>query len=111
MASWTMTDEAAGVPKYSNTTLGVVGASSGLHANSTIGAFIANTSTGVFGVSTAELAYANNDASGATAHSGWVLRKEGQGGRAGRVQYEVLVAASSITGDADKDDALFDEDE
>lgn len=30
------------------------------------------------------------------AHAGWVLRKEGTGGRAGRVQYEVLVAMGSL---------------
>lgn len=30
------------------------------------------------------------------AHAGWVLRKEGQGGRAGRVQYETLVAMGSL---------------
>ena len=29
-------------------------------------------------------------------HAGWVLRTEGTGGRAGRVQYEVLVAAGSV---------------
>ena len=29
-------------------------------------------------------------------HSGWVLRREGTGGRAGRVQYETLVAMHSI---------------
>jgi hypothetical protein len=32
-------------------------------------------------------------------HAGWVLRTEGTGGRAGRVQYETLVAMSSISGD------------
>ena len=30
------------------------------------------------------------------AHAGWVLRKEGTGGRAGRVQYETLVAFGSL---------------
>lgn len=29
-------------------------------------------------------------------HAGWVLRTEGQGGRAGRVQYETLVAMGSL---------------
>ena len=32
-------------------------------------------------------------------HVGWVKRTVGTGGRAGRVQYETLVAASSISGD------------
>jgi hypothetical protein len=34
-------------------------------------------------------------------HIGWVKKTIGIGGRAGRVQYETLVAASSITGDAE----------
>lgn len=32
-------------------------------------------------------------------HAGWVVRKVGTGGRAGRVQYETLVAMGSLTGD------------
>lgn len=35
------------------------------------------------------------------AHAGWVVRKVGSGGRAGRVQYETLVAMGSITGDSE----------
>jgi len=35
------------------------------------------------------------------AHLGWVKRTVGTGGRAGRVHYETLVAASSITGDGE----------
>jgi hypothetical protein len=35
------------------------------------------------------------------AHIGWVKKTVGTGGRAGRVHYETLVAASSITGDAE----------
>jgi|LWDU01.1.fsa_nt_gi hypothetical protein len=35
------------------------------------------------------------------AHIGWVKKTIGTGGRAGRVFYETLVAASSITGDAE----------
>ena len=34
-------------------------------------------------------------------HIGWVKKTIGTGGRAGRVNYETLVAASSITGDAE----------
>lgn len=41
-------------------------------------------------------------------HAGWVLRTEGQGGRAGRITYETLVAMGSITGDG-ADDAQFPE--
>ena len=35
------------------------------------------------------------------AHVGWVKKTIGTGNRAGRVFYETLVAASSITGDAE----------
>lgn len=42
------------------------------------------------------------------AHTGWVLRTEGSGGRAGRVQYEVLVAMSEVTSDASDDTILPD---
>lgn len=38
-------------------------------------------------------------------HTGWVIRTEGSGGRAGRVHYEVLVAGH-VTGDG-SDDALL----
>lgn len=41
-------------------------------------------------------------------HAGWVLRTEGTGGRAGRVQYETLVAMSSISTDASDDTILPD---
>lgn len=41
----------------------------------------------------------------AVAHAGWVLRTVGTGGRAGRVQYETLVAMGSIASDAE--DTIF----
>ena len=41
-------------------------------------------------------------------HAGWVKRTVGTGGRAGRVQYETLVAMGSISGDA-SDDTEFPE--
>lgn len=40
------------------------------------------------------------------AHTGWVVRTEGTGGRAGRVQYEVLVAGGIGT-DEDADDTVL----
>lgn len=64
----------------------------------------------IYGVSTAEMAYANTGSTEADAvpHAGWVRRTAGTGGRSGRVQYEVLVAGSSIAGDA-ADDAVLPE--
>lgn len=41
-------------------------------------------------------------------HAGWVVRKVGSGGRAGRVQYETLVAMGSITSDGSDDAVLPD---
>ena len=64
--------------------------------------------TKVYGVDTAEVAAANAGDPNTTevAHAGWVRRVAGSGGRAGRVQTEVLVAHSSIAGDQ-SDDSVF----
>jgi len=45
---------------------------------------------------------------GGSQHAGWVKRTVGTGGRAGRVQYETLVAMGSITGDQSDDVAFKD---
>jgi len=45
---------------------------------------------------------------GGSQHAGWVRRTVGTGGRAGRVQYETLVAMGSITGDQSDDIAYRD---
>jgi hypothetical protein len=97
------------MPKYANTTLNVVGPSSALFANTTAEAFVANVAVGVFGVSAAEMNTANTSSeASAVTHTGWTLRTEGTGGRAGRVFYETLVAGG-IVGDADKDDTVLPE--
>ena len=41
-------------------------------------------------------------------HAGWIKRTVGTGGRAGRVQYETLVAMGSMTGDGSDDTILPD---
>jgi len=111
MAQWTMTDEAAGSPSWANTTLNVTKNQAELFVNVTEDDVITDQKVGVFGVDPTEMAYANTGSTEADAvpHAGWVLRKEGTGGRAGRVHYEVLVAASSITGDAADDTQLPEE--
>jgi len=78
----------------------------GLYNNVTTGASIAGAIVGVFGVSATEVA---NSSSESVAHAGWTLRTEGTGGRAGRVHHEVLVAISSMTGDAagNTDNTIF----
>ena len=65
--------------------------------------FITDQIIGQFGVDTNEV---TADPSGHGYHAGWVLRKEGTGGRAGRVTYETLVAMGSMGGDG-SDDTWF----
>lgn len=69
-----------------------------LYGNTKAGTFFANMAVGQFAVDTNE-ARANPS----IPHSGWVLRKEGTGLRAGRVTYEVLVATGSIATDGSDD--------
>lgn len=61
--------------------------------------------TGVTATATAVVGGAKNKG---VQHAGWVVRKVGTGGRAGRVQYETLVAMGSMTGDATDDSILPD---
>lgn len=57
-----------------------------LYTNTTPDAFIDNVTVGQFGYNEVDVI------DGKVAHTGWVLVTEGSGGRAGRVQTEVLVA-------------------
>lgn len=103
MSQWEMDDSAANsviwaaaqVNKTPNTAN-----RDALWGNTTANAFVAGVTVGMFGVDDAEIA-ANE---GKIAHSGWVLRTVGQGGRAGRVQTEVLVAGGIIS---DAEDTVF----
>lgn len=58
--------------------------------------------TKIVGVDTTEAGVGNTTQG--FAHAGWVRRTVGSGDRAGRIQTEVLVAMSSISGDAPDDD-------
>ena len=53
------------------------------------------------------VAVLGSGSTGAAAHAGWVKRTVGYGGRAGRVQTEVLVAMGSMTTDNDDDDRAY----
>jgi hypothetical protein len=71
-----------------------------MFGNTTQNAFRSGVAVGIFGVGAnnggaAGVEMANNSAR-AIAHAGWVLRTVGSGGRAGRVQYETLVAMGSL---------------
>jgi len=82
MALWSNTDEATSAPKH---TVNVTNGETGVEA-------FGKTPVGTFGIDTAE---AKNS------HAGWVLRTVGEGGRAGRLIQETLVAMGSMTGDSD----------
>jgi len=69
-----------------------------LFGNTKAGTFVAGMAVGQFGVDTNEV---TANPAGHGFHSGWVLRKEGTGLRAGRVTYETLVAMGSMSGDAE----------
>ena len=107
MAQWTMTDEAAGSPNYANLQFSSTKNQTELFGNVTEDDVVTDLKVGVFGVSASEMAYANTADTEADSvpHSGWVIRTEGTGNRAGRVSYEVLVAGG-ITGDAADDTQL-----
>lgn len=67
-----------------------------LFGNSTANAYIDGVTIGQYGVDSNEIAAGG----GKVAHTGWVLRTTGSGGRAGRVFNEVLVAGG-ISNDAE----------
>jgi hypothetical protein len=99
MPQWKNTDAAANsviwAPATVKTTANTT-TRNALFGNTTADAFITGQTIGQFGVNPAETA-----ANKAVAHAGWVLRKQGSGGRAGRVTFETLVAMGSITDDAE----------
>ena len=66
-----------------------------------------NVVVGQWGVDTNEIRAANQAGRGHPPHSGWVLRHEGRGLKAGRVWYETLVASGSIPSNDGSDDTYF----
>ena len=97
MALWSNTDANTSAPKFAPASgLGVAANGDLLFSNTTQDVFVSGAAIGVFGVDTTEQ-QATTTAKGG--HAGWVLRKVGSGGRAGRVQVETLVAMGSMSGD------------
>ena len=105
MAQWGNTDDAANSVLWAATSVKVTANSvnqTALFGNTTADAFITGQTVGQFGAGVQEV-----QANGDITHSGWILRKAGSGGRAGRVQTEVLVAGGyPFTVDA-ADDAIL----
>ena len=69
-----------------------------LYANTTADVYTAGETIGLFGMDATEVA---NTQQAGVAHAGWVLKTTGSGNRAGRKQYETLVALSTMTLDGD----------
>lgn len=79
-----------------------------LFGNTTANAFVSGVTTGLFGADVNEVQASRLGAGDAkVAAPGWVLRKTGSGGRAGRVQNETL-AVVRIQTDANDDATLPD---
>jgi hypothetical protein len=110
MSSWGNNDNAANAPYWAvNSTIvnaADVKASAAaptaanvalLYGNTTADVYTAGETIGLFGVDGQEADVAGNG----TVHTGWVLKTTGSGGRAGRVQQEVLVALSQMISDGD----------
>lgn len=78
---------------FGNTSTGSRAAvDSAMFGNTTQNAFRSGAAVGVFGIDATEMRVTHTGA----AHAGWVLRTVGSGGRAGRVQFETLVAMGSL---------------
>jgi hypothetical protein len=112
MSSWGNNDNAANAPYWAvNSTIvnaadvkAVASAPTAanvalLYANTQANAYTAGETIGLFGVDAQEASTSNR------VHTGWVLRTTGSGGRAGRVQEEVLVAMSAFGADGVDGDA------
>ena len=92
MSSWTKADSAAGAPLWAAAQLNVAPSTSNrtsLYQNTTANTFISGATHGLFNYTTSETQ------SGQIAHTGWVLKTTGSGGRAGRVSYQTLVCLTS----------------
>ena len=92
MSSWTTASSASGVPLWAATMLNVAPSATNrtnLYENSSAGTFISGATHGLFNYNASETQ------SGKVAHSGWVLKTTGSGGRAGRVSYTTLVCLTS----------------
>lgn len=112
MSSWGNNDNAANAPYWAvSSAIMNVAAVEGhgsaptsanvakLYANTAANAYITGATVGLFAVDAQEASTSNR------VHTGWVMRTVGQGGRAGRVQEEVLVALSGMSADGVDGDA------
>ena len=116
MSSWGNYDNAANAPYWAvNSTIApdnpnrarpTLSNVTALYANTTANVYTTNTTIGLFMVDTAEEIVQETQANHPV-HSGWNLKKSFDGGRAGRVQWETLVALASVQSDSNTDDAVL----
>ena len=93
MSSWGNNDNAANVPLWAAASVFLAPTSANTTAlfdNVTQDAFVANATIGVFGVDAQEAG-----AESAAAHTGWVLRTVGVGGRAGKGHCRTTIGTRS----------------
>jgi hypothetical protein len=115
MAQWGVNDQADNSVLWGPTRYGkdVTAANrNDFFGNTTADAYVSGITVGQFGVSADEVNTSNTASEafgGKIAHTGWTIRTEGSGGRAGRVTYETIVAGG-ISGDAVSDDPLLGDD-
>lgn len=116
MSSWGNNDNAANAPYWAvNSAIApnnpAFAAPTGanvalLYANTTPNVYITDETVGLFMVDGNEESVL--EATGhPAAHTGWNIRTVGSGGRAGRVQWETLVALSNVASDNNTDDAVL----
>lgn len=100
MSQWGNNDEASNSVIWAPTSLKVAptrAEANLLYGNTTADAYITGTTVGMYAVDDNEIAAG----AGKVAHTGWVLRTVGSGGRAGRVMTEVLVAGGIVSDGSD----------
>jgi hypothetical protein len=111
MSSWGNNDNAANAPYWAvnSTIVNVAGTKAVaaaptadnvaiLYANTTANGYTSRETIGLFAIDSTEVA---NTQQKGVSHTGWVLKTTGQGGRAGRTQYETLVTLANVIGDGD----------
>ena len=114
MSSWKNYDNANSVPLWSTYLVNrpaTQNTANLLYANTTANAWatvladgstrLGNVTIGVFAVDAQEMQAYQGTANSHAPHMGWVLRTVGQGGRAGRIINETLVALANVYGDGD----------
>jgi hypothetical protein len=77
-----------------------------LYGNTSTNVYTTDETVGLFMIDSAEEQVQESNST-KPAHSGWNLRKEGSGGRAGRVTWETLVTIANVQSDNNSDDATL----